>query len=631
MLVLMSQSIFDLLTPSRRWPLYFLIFTGLAAFAVAAFLIARRRLPGRQARPAVQVAGFFGVTPVQLLLLLLSPCFALLAGLAAGEKLQALNLPVSLGAWLLSIAAVLAGSYRRAEPGKGEFDRLDALLAAALFLSAFAVRAAAIDEIPPTLSGDEGSAGLVAVQFLNGEADNIFTVGWFSFPSLYFALQSIGILLLGQDIAGLRIMSALGGALTVAALYFLVRTMFGRIMAILAALFLAAFHYHVHFSRIGLNNVWDGFFVVVAFAGLWHGWKSGRRSSFLIAGLALGLGQYFYASIRILPLLLLIWAGAAFLFDRERFRRGFADLLLTALVAFVIVLPLLLFFVQHPNEFNAPLERVTVLDGWLEQRSLEEDTTPELVMLDLMIDTALGLTHLPLRQLYNPGSPLLLAGAAALFLLGLIWAATHFDLRYLLILLPLAGIIVLGGFSLGAPSSQRYVLVAPLVAIFVALPLAASTRWLGGEWPRLRYVALAGAALVMTWIAVLDLRYYFDEVYDTYVLGGLNTQVATSIAGYLDEHETAPEVYFFGFPRMGYYSLSTIPYLAPQVEARDVHEPLIAPPQWPLTRPTTFIFLPERLEEMKYVNSAYPGGRIHRATRSGDELLLFAAYEAPFP
>jgi hypothetical protein len=631
LLVLMGQAIYILLIPSKRWPVYALILAGLVAFAVAAYLVARKRLPGWLARPVERVADFFGITLGQLVLLLFSPCFSLMAGLAAGEKLLALNLPISLGAWLLAIALVFAGGYRRGERIGKDFDRGDVLLAVALFVAAFLVRAAAIGDIPPTLSGDEGSAGLVAIQFLNGEADNLFTVGWFSFPSLYFALQSIGILLLGQTVAGLRIISALGGALTVAALYLLARTMFGRTMAFLASLFLAAFHYHIHFSRIGLNNVWDGFFVVACFAGLWHGWKNGRRSSFLIAGLALGLGQYFYASIRIVPLLLLVWAGAAFLFDRETFRRRFADLVMVAFAAFVVALPLLLFFQQHPNEFSAPLERVTVLDGWLERKALEEDTTAELVMLDLMIDTALGLTHLPLRQLYNPGSPLLQAGAAALFLLGLIWAATHFDLRYLLILLPLAGIIVLGGFSLGAPSSQRYVLVAPLVAIIVTVPLVEIARWLSREWPRLRYVALAGATLIVAWIVVLDLHYYFDEVYDTYVLGGLNTQVATRIAGYLGEQEVAPEVYFFGFPRMGYYSLSTIPYLAPEVKAQDVQKPLIAPPRWRLTRPTTFVFLPERMEELKFVAAAYPGGSTHMATRPGDDLLLFTAYEAPYP
>jgi 4-amino-4-deoxy-L-arabinose transferase-like glycosyltransferase len=631
LLVLMGQAIYAEIFPPKRWPVYLLILAGLAAFAIAGILIAQKRLPGWLARPARRIADFFSITDGQLVLLLFSPCFALMAGLAAGEKLLALNLPISLGAWLLALASVVVGGYRRGESAIKDFDRRDLLLATGLFLTAFLIRAAAIGEIPPTLSGDEGSAGLVAVRFLSGEADNVFTVGWFSFPSLYFALQSIGILLLGQTIAGLRIISAFGGALTVAALYLLVRTMFGRTSALLASVFLAAFHYHIHFSRIGLNNVWDGFFAVVCAAGLGHGWKSGRRSSFLISGLALGLGQYFYASIRILPLLLLIWAAAAFLFDRETFRRRFADLVMAAFVAFVVALPLLLFFQQHPDEFNAPMERVTVLSGWLEQRSLEENTTGELVILDLMADTALGLTHLPLRQLYDPGSPLLLAGAAGLFLLGLIWAATHPDLRYLLILLPVAGIIVLGGFSFGAPSSQRYVIVAPMVAIILTVPLVEIARWLAKEWPRLRYVALAGAVLVMTWIVVADLRYYFDEVYETYVLGGLNTQVATSVAGYLNEQDPAPEVYFFGFPRMGYYSLSTIPYLAPEVEAQDVMEPLTAPPEWPLTRPTTFVFLPEREEELRYVESAYPGGSTYRATRPGDGLLLFAAYEAPFP
>ena len=86
----------------------------------------------------------------------------------------------------------------------------------------------------------------------------------------------------------------------------------------------------------------------------------------------------------------------------------------------------------------------------------------------------------------------------------------------------------------------------------------------------------------MAWIVATDLNYYFSEVYESYVLGGHNTKVATAVANYLDEKEPPPDVYFFGFPRMGYYSLSTISYLAPDVNAEDVLEPLVARPAWRL-------------------------------------------------
>ena len=134
----------------------------------------------------------------------------------------------------------------------------------------------------------------------------------------------------------------------------------------------------------------------------------------------------------------------------------------------------------------------------------------------------------------------------------------------------------------------------------------------------------------MMLIAASNLRYYFFDVYDHYVLGGFNTEVATAVAHYLDEQGPEGEAYFFGFPRMGYYSLSTIPYLAPNVKANDILEPLTTNPDWRLSNLTTFIFLPEREGESQFVEEAYPGG-VKRHFRNQDGTLLFIAYEAAGP
>jgi hypothetical protein len=168
-------------------------------------------------------------------------------------------------------------------------------------------------------------------------------------------------------------------------------------------------------------------------------------------------------------------------------------------------------------------------------------------------------------------------------------------------------------------------MAAPFVAVLVALPLTAVTTWLQNFWPRYRYLILSGTAVVLIWLAYTDLRYYFFEVYDEYILGGYNTLVATEIAHHLSEQEPAPAVYFFGFPRMGYFSLSTIPYIAAQVEAQDVMTPLTAPPAWQLLQPTLFIFLPERLEERQFVEQQYPGGT-YTEFRDEDDMLLYAIY-----
>ncbi len=625
LLVMLGQLIYAPLPAGFRPFVISLMGIGLVAFAFGGRLAARPNLPARLSRAISLLTDTFQISSPQLLLLIFAPCFALLAVLAAGDTLKALNGPVYLLAWFLSIAFVLIGSFNWNEKPIQRVDIKEALLVIALFLIAFLLRVWAIETLPATLSGDEGSAGLTSALFARGETDNVLTVGWFSFPSLYFAIQGLGISLLDQTVAGLRITSALAGALTVMAVYWLGRTFFDRLTAVFAAILLTTFHYHIHFSRIGLNNIWDGLFGALVVAGLWYGWKYERRSGYLICGLALGIGLYFYVSIRVFPVLLLIFAFFALISNREKFKRAFPNFFLAALVAFVIVIPLVFFFVRHPAEFNAPLQRVTIFDGWLDAMVIREQQPALKIVWDQIVNTALGFTHLPLRHWYNPGVPLLLPGSAALFLLGFLWAVTNLNLRYLLLLLPLLSMVILGGLSQDAPASQRYVIVVPFVAVFVGLPLARVTQWLQDAWPRFKWLVLGGAAVILLWLSATDIQYYFFEVYDEYVLGGYNTQVATDIAHYLADQEPAPQVYFFGFPRMGYFSLSTIPYIAADVQAEDVLAPLTDLPRWELIGPTEFVFLPERVEERQFVQQQYPGG-VYSEFRDKDHDLLYAVY-----
>lgn len=63
---------------------------------------------------------------------------------------------------------------------------------------------------------------------------------------------------------------------------------------------------------------------------------------------------------------------------------------------------------------------------------------------------------------------------------------------------------------------------------------------------------------------------------------------------------------------------------------QDVRDPITAPPDWTLSGPTTFIFLPERQHELAWVQQRYPGhAPIFRHGRAG--VLLFVAYDVDNP
>lgn len=131
-----------------------------------------------------------------------------------------------------------------------------------------------------------------------------------AFPWLYPLLQNLTVNLFGVTFTGLRVMSAIFGTLTIIALWLLARELFNRRIAFLAALMLATFPPHLHFSRLAINNIADPLFGTLALFFLVRALRCGW--GFALAGVLLGFTQYFYEGGRLLypPLIgggLIIW------------------------------------------------------------------------------------------------------------------------------------------------------------------------------------------------------------------------------------------------------------------------------------------------------------------------------------
>ncbi|HLV36787.1 MAG TPA: glycosyltransferase family 39 protein, partial [Spirillospora sp.] len=169
---------------------------------------------------------------------------------------------------------------------------------------------------------------------------NIRLMGPFNFIAaftwVYPYMQWASAEALGSNLLALRVVSAVCGLLTVAALYRLGRVLFDARIGLLAAFALAVFPPHIHFSRLGLNNVADPLFGVLALASMAQGLRGGRWRDYALAGVLLGLTQYFYEGGRLLfPALALVWGLIAAI----RRRGGLRGLACVALAAVVVALP----------------------------------------------------------------------------------------------------------------------------------------------------------------------------------------------------------------------------------------------------------------------------------------------------
>ena len=115
-------------------------------------------------------------------------------------------------------------------------------------LGAALLRFIDLGQLPRVINGDEGLIG----QFVLAAKRNPLANPWSLFENiggLYRHGIGMMIKLFGQTPFALRLLPAIGGTLAIPALYVLARELFGRRVALMAAILLAVSHAHIHFSR----------------------------------------------------------------------------------------------------------------------------------------------------------------------------------------------------------------------------------------------------------------------------------------------------------------------------------------------------------------------------------------------
>jgi len=557
----------------------------------------------------------------QVLLVFNGLAASLLARAAAGDGPQVIS-PLATFLWLAGIVLVVLGCWiHSSDPTPNRWTRAEVGVVLLLTLTALAIRAWGIERMPFVLSGDEGSAGLTAWEFRTGARNNLLSLGWFSFPALYFALLSVSQALFGRTTEAIRLLSALAGALTIPALYAMARQMFSRPAALAAAAWLAAYHVHVFFSRLAYNNIFDPLLLLLAAGGLWQGWQHGRRRAFIVAGLALGFSQYSYTTGRLTPILLGMWIVLLAL-DRHPDRPRLAGLASTGLVAAAVFLPLALLYIEHPDQLLFTASRVSMLiPGWTSEAAAALGMTAPGLVLEQIWVTALGLTVAELQGVYYaPGVPMLISLSAVLFFGGLgLCLVRARQPRHSLLLLVLAGTILAGGLSIQAPNSQRLLYLAPALAVLVVLPFDAVWVWSSRRWPAGRPALLGAVGLVVLVMMAQNLDALFLRYFPREEYGSLNGAVTQEMIAVLPSVPQGTPVYFFGGGRMGFFSIPSLAYLLPGSSAVDLTsaDEILAD-----TSDLVAIVLPEQSDALAGLQTRFPeGASLRRYNRHGR--LLF--------
>jgi hypothetical protein len=606
-----------------------------------AFILLRRPMPGEDEpagvqRPIVDILAIPVRTPVAWGLLAISASCAGAAAYWVNSDPTLQPWP-SLLIWTASIGLLLAGAWRLTAPrptiapAATSSARWEVAVLLALTALALGLRIVALDRIPLNFGGDEGEMGMVARAVISGAVRDPFATSWFSHPTLWFFLQAFSLQIFGDTVFGLRMLSALIGTAAVPALYLFARPLYGRPAAFGAATLLAVYHFHIHFSRLGVNNIVDPLAALIAFTAFLHGWRTRSPFSFALAGVTLGLAQHFYMGSRLAPLVVAAALLHQLLIDRRRLWGLRWHIGLMVLGFLLGIGPLLIYFITHPHDFTARLKVVGIFQtGWFDQRRSQGVSTLQ-IALSQARDSFGAWTFQPDRSaFYDPKIPLLDPSSSLLFLLGL--AITIVRWRRLdaaMLIAWLVGVGVFGGMIMvNPPESPRYVTSTPVVCLFIALAIVE----LGALVHRSRTLgrrAAWGMTAAVGLLALWNVNFYFREYTPRNTYGWFNTEIGTTIGRYLQQQPDPVFVYFFGPPRM-FYGNGAIRFIAAGVHGVDVLQPIttaaeLQPPPKGL-RPI-FIFLTERVGELRAVQDRYSVGTLQHVVAHSQDTTLLLIYE----
>ena len=522
-------------------------------------------------------------------------------------------------------------------------SRRTLITAATLFVIALLVRLINLTGNPFMLNGIEASLGLNSVQIIQGQFQNPFGTGWLTNPSLLIYLMAIPIRILGPTVLAVRLLSPFVGAATIAATYLIGKRLFGNFTGLLAAVLLLGSHFHLHYSRVGMTNIWDGLLVLLAVGAIAVAWQRPsdaphQRTLWLWTGILVGLNAYAFTSSRVLPFILLIWFSLTILLDWSSVRKQGKHLLAAAGLALIVALPMLLFYNTHPELW---LERANVLGilpgqtGWLVDEAIRSSMTQTAVLWQQFWQSALAFNGIPDNSpAYRPLVPLLSFGPAVLMVLGFLLSLLKVrqNSYRLLLLWPLLTVIVAGMLVLESPQSHRLLMVTPALALLAAMGLvtlgnlilaALRSSQAEGPLPDLSQwqptfaswrTQSARAGLVLLSLVLLfalnDVGFYYGRFPNNNQFADTNTEVAYELATYLNELDGDWTAYLYGPPIL-YIDFPTFPYLLTDFQAGanlfnvdSIDSPLPPAP----TENQIFIFLPQRQGELETIATKFPNG-----------------------
>mgnify|MGYP001603947662 CR=1 FL=1 len=327
-----------------------------------------------------------------------------------------------------------------------------------------------IASIPPGLFTDEAMNGSNAIEAIDTGEYKVFYQENNGREGLFINIQALSVKAFGTKPWALRIISGIFGTLTVLGLYLLTKQLFNKeSVALLSSFFLATSFWHINFSRIGFRAIMAPFFLVWSFYFLFkiiNQTKNNFQSWLLpiFAGFIFGLGFHSYIAYRVAPILLI--PPFILLLKNKKIKL----IALFLIGAFIAILPLGLYFLNHPQDFMGRTTQISIFASQSPIFNLIKNTLITLQMFFFAGD-------FNWRHNYA-GFPQLFPVVAVMFFVGIlisikkIFKKENVGLTLVYLFLAMWFIFMLAPVVVsneGLPHSLRSITLAPIAMIFAGL------------------------------------------------------------------------------------------------------------------------------------------------------------------
>ena len=511
--------------------------------------------------------------------------------------------------------------------------KAELLLVLIILVAAFLIRFVNLELNPYSFINDEGEMGKNGVCILQGTCLEIMETGWSQQPRLAFLPTGLSVSLLGTTALAVRLPSALIGTLAILAVYLFSREVFDKRTAWVAASILAALPVHVHFSRLGVDNIMDSLTTALILWLLFRGIKRSSTISFLAAGIIGGLCFYTYPGSRLAPAIGLFIFGYLCLRTRDVLKAQRRNFLVYFLALAITAAPILGFFVSHVQDFSARMNSVGIFanSAFQNEMTTYNKSAFEVITGQVMKSSLVYIATDAPSNFYNSPKPYLVPLLAIFFMLGLAYTLRRIkDPRYLALFVWFWAAIILGSaFTAGPPSSQRMLASVSALAIITAIGISKTVGFLPQTGKFIRWLAPLSLLIIVLITCYQNISFYFIDYQVNHYFEDPTNELTYETRTFIAPLHTNGRFFLIGEPTVPYLSFMNFDFFSPDVEKAYFNE---VTPQTlaalPNDKDALFIATSTRAADLEIIAQLIPGGEWNEVRRRYQpEDVLFYSYK----